>query len=106
MAEEAAGNSGTDNNRQSKARFTVHVRDQNDSPPVFTRPAYEVEVPEDLATGETVAWIRATDADSGLYGTAGVRYTRITGPRSEMLQLDSQTGKQEREREKSYLLTF
>ena len=54
--------------------------------------------------GSTVAWIRATDRDSGMFGTAGIRYTRISGPMANFLQLDQQTGeRKEREREEKRL---
>ena len=78
--------------KEGRARVTVHVRDQNDNTPTFTEESYSVDVPEDVAPGETIAWVRATDRDSGLYGSAGVRYTRISGPVAKYLELDSQTG--------------
>ena len=50
-------------------------------------------MPEDIRPGATVAWVRATDRDSGLLGTAGIRYTRLSGPVASFLRLDPDTGK-------------
>ena len=53
---------------------------------------YEVEVPEDIGPGSTLAWIQATDIDSGAYGTTGIRFTRISGPMARYLELNGETG--------------
>ena len=82
----------TSNPQESRARVTLHIRDQNDNTPEFTRDRYEVEIPEDIEQGATIAWIRANDADSGLFGTAGIRFTRLNGPLAQYLDLDPQTG--------------
>jgi hypothetical protein len=39
-----------------------------------------------------IATIEARDADSGLLGTEGIRYTDISGPLRERLHLDPVTG--------------
>ena len=78
--------------RESRVRVTVHIRDTNDNSPVFNKELYEVEIAEDVQRGATIAWIRATDEDSGLFGTAGVRYTRLSGPLAKYLELDAQSG--------------
>ena len=53
---------------------------------------YDVSVPEDVGPGTTVARIRATDADAGLLGTAGIRYTALSGPIAEDLTINPETG--------------
>ena len=70
----------------------------------FVSIRYEVEIPEDIRPGSTLAWIRATDKDSGLFGTAGIRYTRISGPMAGHLALDSQSGKSEED--PMFILTY
>ena len=53
---------------------------------------YEVYVPENVAPGGTIAWIRAHDKDSGIFGSAGIRYTGLTGPIRDHLDLDPISG--------------
>jgi hypothetical protein len=43
--------------------------------------------------GEVFATLAARDADSGVLGTEGVRYTDISGPLREHLLLDPLTGR-------------
>ena len=52
-----------------------------------------MEIPEDAPPGAAVASVRAVDRDSGVLGTEGVRYTRISGPMAAFLHLDERTGK-------------
>ena len=78
--------------KQSVAGVTVHLRDRNDNSPEFSRERYEVEIPEDARPGATIAAVRAIDQDSGLLGTDGIRYTRISGPMAGFLHLDERTG--------------
>ena len=78
--------------KQSVAGITVHLRDTNDNSPEFSRERYEVEIPEDARPGATIAAVRAIDKDSGLLGTDGIRYTRISGPAAGFLHLDERTG--------------
>ena len=78
--------------KQSVAGVTVHLRDRNDNSPEFSRERYEVEIPEDARPGATIAAVRAIDKDSGLLGTDGIRYTRISGPVAGFLHLDERTG--------------
>lgn len=40
---------------------------------------YQVHIPEDAGVGATVAWVQASDEDSGDYGTQGIRYTDLRG---------------------------
>ena len=78
--------------KQSVAGVTVYLRDRNDNSPEFSRERYEVEIPEDARPGTTIAEVRAIDEDSGLLGTDGIRYTRISGPVAGFLNLDERTG--------------
>ena len=78
--------------RQSRASVTVHLRDRNDNSPEFSKDRYVVEIPEDASPGTTVAWVRAVDRDSGLLGSEGIRYTRISGPMASRLHLEPTSG--------------
>eukprot|EP00095_Tigriopus_kingsejongensis_P008988 snap_masked-scaffold783_size97670-processed-gene-0.6 protein:Tk08988 transcript:snap_masked-scaffold783_size97670-processed-gene-0.6-mRNA-1 annotation:"PREDICTED: uncharacterized protein LOC100879829" len=81
-----------ENPHQSRASVTIHIRDVNDNPPVFNEESYRVEIPENIEPGATIAWIRATDLDSGVFGTSGIRYTRLSGPLAQYLNLNPQSG--------------
>lgn len=63
----------------SLAKVQILIRDQNDNIPEFVQSLYEVYIPENSEVGTTVVRVQATDADSRNYGTAGIRYTNITG---------------------------
>ncbi|XP_063590983.1 cadherin-23-like [Penaeus indicus] len=78
--------------KSSSAFVTVYIRDTNDNFPVFSEDQYEVLIPEDAGVGATVAWVQATDDDSGDYGTQGIRYTDLRGALASKLELNSITG--------------
>jgi len=59
--------------------ISVRLTDVNDLNPVFERDIYEISIKENSPTGTVVAQVRATDEDSGLFGTEGIRYTSLTG---------------------------
>lgn len=56
--------------------------------PEFESSSYDIRVPEDLPKGGTVVQIRASDIDSGIYGTLGIRFTALGGPLSGFLRLN------------------
>ncbi len=74
--------------------FTVFFiqQDVNDNMPQFDRDLYYGSVPENALKGTTVAVINARDIDSGIYGTAGIRYTEIRGEMASALNLDLISG--------------
>ncbi|KAJ1522204.1 hypothetical protein ONE63_002512 [Megalurothrips usitatus] len=80
------------NAKYSAVPLTVHIRDVNDNVPEFDKNVYEVSVPENSMKGTTVAKIVAKDADSGEFGTAGIRYTELRGSVADILHLDPLTG--------------
>lgn len=45
---------------------------------------YEVNIPENIAVGATIAKVQATDIDSGNMGTKGIRYTNLAGSISQL----------------------
>ena len=44
----------------------------------------QVSVPENVRRGTMIAWMQALDADSGSFGTDGVRYTDLAGDIAEL----------------------
>ena len=78
--------------KSSSASLAVRVRDLNDNVPQFERGSYEARLAENASAGTVVARVRATDADSGVFGTAGVRYTSLQGSMADRLHLDPATG--------------
>ncbi|XP_014679222.1 PREDICTED: cadherin-related family member 1-like, partial [Priapulus caudatus] len=75
----------------SVAVVTVTVEDRNDNAPVFSQPSYDVSIPENVLGGATVVVAAATDADSGDFGTRGIRY-RLFGNGAERFVVDEVTG--------------
>ena len=66
--------------RRSRIPVTVLIRDQNDHFPKFSSDNIEIYIPESLTPGEVLTTVTATDADSGVFGSDGIRYTEISGP--------------------------
>ena len=65
--------------KYSVVPVTVYIKDQNDNYPEFTQSTYEVSIPENCEVDSTLAWTQALDADSGDFGTRGIRYTNLGG---------------------------
>ncbi|CAG7830108.1 unnamed protein product [Allacma fusca] len=86
IAEEISGE------KSSTVPVSVLVRDSNDESPQFEQSKYDVELMENSAPGTTVATVKATDKDSGAFGTQGIRYTSLTGSIANELNLDPLTG--------------
>lgn len=80
------------NPKYSIAPVSVRIRDINDNTPKFLEDLYRVTIPENSKIGTTLAWVQATDEDSGSYGTQGIRYTTLGGSMADFLNLDSVTG--------------
>ncbi|XP_063975231.1 cadherin-23 isoform X2 [Diachasmimorpha longicaudata] len=72
--------------------ITVLIKDQNDNYPEFVHNIYEVNIPENSPVGTTVAWVQALDADSGNYGSKGIRYTNLGGSIAYALKLNTTSG--------------
>ena len=68
----------------------ITVLDENDNPPQFTAPAYNVVVMENTAKDTTVFRVRATDPDEGNYGK--VTYSITDGAKGKFT-IDADTGK-------------
>ncbi|XP_045449394.1 cadherin-87A-like [Melitaea cinxia] len=75
----------------SRASVTVSLWDVNDNAPLFTDEPYSANVPEAALAGTRVAAIRATDRDTGRFGTEGIVY-QISGNGAELFQVDNRSG--------------
>lgn len=77
--------------KTATATVVVKVSDENDHYPQFSERHYTVDVPEDEWSGSnTIAHIRATDADKG--NNAAIRFSLVGGnPKSEFA-IDSMSG--------------
>lgn len=56
----------------------------NDNAPIFDEKQYEFSIMENSDVGTVVGQVKAIDIDSGDYGTAGIRYTTLTGSISKL----------------------
>ncbi|KFV61323.1 Protocadherin Fat 2, partial [Dryobates pubescens] len=68
--------------------LAVNVLDTNDNTPKFSQGAYWVAIPEDVATGTTIAQLKAEDADTDDNGR--VKYSLLTP--TEKFAINSVTG--------------
>ena len=59
--------------RHSRVPVRIRVQDVNDNSPIFEEEVYVVNVLENVESGATVGVVRATDVDSGAFGTGGIR---------------------------------
>ena len=56
----------------------INVLDANDNPPRFTNATYRVTVEENIAIGQTICELTATDRDAGLNGQIEYEFARST----------------------------
>ncbi|KAI9561048.1 hypothetical protein GHT06_012004 [Daphnia sinensis] len=77
-------------NKVSTVDVIVYITDDNDHIPVFEKDTYISEIAEHSSPGTVVIQVRATDSDSGKFGT--VRYTQLHGIFSKALVLDPISG--------------
>lgn len=77
--------------KTATATVLVKVLDDNDNYPQFSERTYSVQVPEDQWSNDnTIAQIRATDADLG--NNAAIRYAIIGGNTQSQFTIDSMSG--------------
>ena len=69
---------------------TIYLVDQNDNPPIFTKPEYRIQLPENMTAGTRVAQVQAKDIDTGL--GSKIRYTQILGYMNTSLNLNAASG--------------
>uniref|UniRef100_U3IN19 Cadherin related 23 n=1 Tax=Anas platyrhynchos platyrhynchos TaxID=8840 RepID=U3IN19_ANAPP len=70
------------------ARVKINLLNENDNRPVFSKPLYNVSLPENATVGTTVLQVHATDNDVGTYGK--VSYFFSDDP--DRFSLDKDTG--------------
>ncbi|XP_061601899.1 cadherin-23 [Cololabis saira] len=70
------------------ARVFIELINENDNRPIFSRPVYNISLPENTPPGTSLLRIRATDGDAGTFGT--VRYYFSDEP--DQFSLDDETG--------------
>ncbi|XP_062986158.1 protocadherin gamma-A6-like isoform X19 [Elgaria multicarinata webbii] len=83
---------GGDPVRSGTVQIQVIVLDANDNAPVFSQLIYQVSVKENIPIWSTIATIRATDLDDGIYGEVKYSFEEITTKNSQMFLLNSTTG--------------
>ncbi|XP_030388378.1 protocadherin-like wing polarity protein stan [Scaptodrosophila lebanonensis] len=77
--------------KTATASVLIKILDDNDNYPQFSERTYTVQVPEDQwGDDNTVAHIRATDADQG--NNAAIRYAIIGGNTQSQFSIDSMSG--------------
>ncbi|XP_029918442.1 protocadherin alpha-7-like [Myripristis murdjan] len=54
--------------RSGTSQLVIHVLDNNDNLPIFSKSLYKTQIPENSPPGTTVISVNATDADEGLNG--------------------------------------
>ncbi|CAK1578959.1 unnamed protein product [Parnassius mnemosyne] len=75
----------------SKASVTVSLWDVNDNAPQFPEEPHVVVVPEAAPPGTRLTALRATDRDTGRFGTEGIVY-QLSGSGSELFRVDNRSG--------------
>lgn len=85
-ATDNAGNSS----RTSTAVVVITVTDVNNHVPSFSGSSYSATVPETATTGTTFFVMKATDLDSGAFGT--VTYSIVLGNADSRFTIESSTG--------------
>lgn len=78
--------------KHSMAKIMVHVRDQNDNFPEFSKTMYECYLPENSRVGALLTQVQAIDVDSGDFGTSGIRFINLSGSIADLLALNPLTG--------------
>ncbi|XP_068423405.1 cadherin-23 isoform X3 [Clinocottus analis] len=70
------------------ARVFIELINENDNRPIFSRPLYNISLPENTPPGTSLLRILATDRDAGIFGI--VRYYFSDEP--DQFSLDDETG--------------
>ncbi|KAM4607873.1 cadherin-23 isoform 2-T2 [Polymixia lowei] len=70
------------------ARIFIDLINENDNRPIFSKPLYNISLPENTPRGTSLLRILATDGDFGTFGT--VRYYFSDEP--DQFSLDAETG--------------
>uniref|UniRef100_A0A1I8IF75 CA domain-containing protein n=1 Tax=Macrostomum lignano TaxID=282301 RepID=A0A1I8IF75_9PLAT len=76
--------------RRTVRRLRVAVLDENDNPPNFTRPIFQMQLDEELEPGTTIGRVKAVDVDEW----PALNYSLLAGsdPDAEVVSVDSDSG--------------
>lgn len=77
-------------NYTARAKLTVVLNDVNDNPPKFIKDTFQGNVYEHSNISTTVLLVEATDIDRE--PGSKIKYTKLTGPGSDLFNLDPETG--------------
>ncbi|XP_058496874.1 protocadherin-23 [Solea solea] len=78
--------------RTGSLQVNIHVLDENDNPPVFSRTEYHVLVREDAAVMSSVCQVHATDLDLGDNGRITYGINRRQSDPHEVFSINETTG--------------
>lgn len=67
-----------DASQRAQSIITIKVEDKNDCEPQFWNQPYIAVISRDIAIGEEVINVKATDEDEGLNGAVRLVFTKIT----------------------------
>ncbi|XP_026212888.1 protocadherin alpha-8-like [Anabas testudineus] len=79
--------------KSGTSQIIIHVLDNNDNTPNFTKPLYKTRITENVPLGTSVLTVTATDADEGPNGE--ISYSLSSKDQDhvlEIFQIDEQTG--------------
>ncbi|XP_037398792.1 protocadherin alpha-2-like isoform X2 [Pygocentrus nattereri] len=80
--------------RTGTIKINVDVIDVNDNVPVFTKPLYKTQIPENAPPGTSVITVHADDADAGLNGEVVYSFLNHNNDKSNApFEIDHVTGK-------------
>ncbi|XP_041722027.2 protocadherin-17-like [Coregonus clupeaformis] len=84
---------GGENPRSGSMQINVRVTDSNDNSPVFDKPAYVLELPENSPPGKMLIDLNATDQDEGSNGQVVYSFSGYASDRvQELFSIDPNTG--------------
>ncbi|KAL0985560.1 hypothetical protein UPYG_G00158610 [Umbra pygmaea] len=79
--------------RSGSMQINVRVTDSNDNSPVFDKPAYVLELPENSPAGKLLIDLNATDQDEGSNGQVIYSFSGYASDRvQELFSIDPNTG--------------
>ncbi|KAL6474017.1 hypothetical protein MHYP_G00175780 [Metynnis hypsauchen] len=79
--------------RTGTIKINVAVIDVNDNVPVFTKPLYKTQIPENAPPGTSVITVHADDADAGLHGEVVYSFINHNNDKNiESFQINQVTG--------------
>ncbi|XP_051834554.1 protocadherin beta-16-like [Antechinus flavipes] len=78
--------------RSGTAQVQITVVDINDNTPVFAKPQYEVQIPENSPVGSLIVTVSAEDLDAGIYGDITYTLFQPTAKVSQTFGVDPLSG--------------